>query len=171
MNMPLPQYFNLSDMSTPKLFMMMVLATSLSTVLLAQPAWPDESSRSWIIDLSTIQWEPLKGVPEGAEIAMLWGNPKTGASEAMVKFSPGYVFPHHHHSVRERIIWMQGNFTYIADDGTRQMLGPMAYLNVAPGVKHSIRCESAEPCILYLTFHEPMDLHLHSQPQEKAHHP
>ncbi len=158
-------FFMFFDWRTSKLPIALVIGVSL--LLLAQPVWSEESARSVITDLSTIEWEPLKGVPEGAEIAMLWGNQKTGPSEAMVKFPPGYLFPHHHHSVRERIIWMQGDFTYIADDGTTHALGPLAYLNVAPGIKHSIRCGNAKPCILYLTFNEPMDLNLHPQPQEK----
>ncbi len=170
MNITPQQFFILYGMRTSKI-LIMILVIGIILSLFSQPAWSDENSRSLITDLSAIQWEPLNGAPEGAEISMLWGNPKTGPSEAMVKFPAGYLFPHHHHSVRERIIWMQGDFIYIADDGTRLMLGPMAYLNVAPGIKHSIRCGNAEPCILYLTFNEPMDLHLHPQPQEKTHHP
>lgn len=163
------KFSNLHISRTSKV-LWIVFAAVASLFGMGQSAWSTENTHSVITDLSALHWEPWKGVPEGAEIAILWGNQKTGPSDAVVKLPPGYVFPHHHHSARELLVWMQGAFTYIDDTGTTQQLGPMAYLNLAPGTKHSVRCGKAEPCILYLTFDEPVDLHIHPQPHEKHHH-
>ena len=158
---------NFQDSRTSKL-LGIVLALVAGMLLLGQLAWSGENSRNVIIDLSTVEWKPWEGVPHGAEIAILWGDQKTGPSDAVVKLPPGYLFPHHHHSARELLVWIQGEFTYIADDGTTQVLGPMAYLNLEPETKHSVRCGNTEPCILYLTFDEPVDLHIHPHPQERS---
>ena len=149
--------------------LILVLVVFANLVLFGQSAWSADDTHSVITDFSGLKWKPWKGLPEGAEIAILWGDQKTGPSDAVVKFPPGYQFPHHHHSARELLVWMQGEFIYTADDGTTQQLGPMAYLNLAPGTKHSVRCGKKESCILYLTFDEPVDLHEHPLPEEKPH--
>jgi hypothetical protein len=73
-----------------------------------------------IIDLNKVVWEPLTGdgIPTGPEIVILRGNLAAGGGEALVRLPANYTFPHHSHTSDELIVWIKGNFTYIADDGT-----------------------------------------------------
>ena len=83
-----------------------------------------ENTHSAIADAATLTWKPLEGVPKGAEVAVLSGDPATGASEVVICLPAGYLFPHHSHTSREVLFLSKGEFTYIADDGTKQNLGP-----------------------------------------------
>ncbi len=122
-----------------------------------------ENPESIITDLSTLTWSPYPGVREGAELAVLRGDPATEPSEAVARLPAGYLFPHHYHTSRELLIFIEGDFTYIADDGTTQTLDNNAYLNLSGGTKHSVRC-GPEPCLLYAQYDGPYDLILSPPP-------
>lgn len=124
-----------------------------------------ENTNSTIADPSTLTWQPLGGIPEGAEVAVLSGNPATGASEVALRLPAGYLFPHHAHTSREILFWSEGEFTYIADDGTKQTLAPDSYLNLPSGTKHSVVC-GQQPCLVYARYDEPFDLLLSPAPKD-----
>ena len=124
-----------------------------------------ENTPGAIAEPSTLTWKPLAGIPEGAEVAVLSGNPATSASEVMIRLPAGYLFPHHSHSSREVLFWSEGEFTYIADDGSKQTLAPDSYLNLPSGTKHSVVC-GQEPCLVYARYDEPFDLLLSPAPKD-----
>ena len=142
-----------------------ILVLLLAGILFpSQSALSVENTNSAIADLSTVTWKPLEGVPKGAEVAVLSGNPATGASEVMIRLPAGYLFPHHSHTSREVLFWSEGKFTYIADDGTKQTLEPDSYLNLPSGTKHSVLC-GQEPCLVYARYDKPFDLLLSPAPK------
>ncbi len=118
-----------------------------------------------IASYSTLTWKTLEGIPEGAEVAVLMGNPVTGASEVLIRLPAGYLFPHHSHTSPEVLFWSQGEFTYIADDGTKQTLEPGSYLNLPSGTKHSVLC-GQELCLVYARYDKPFDLLLNPAPKD-----
>ena len=143
-----------------------ILLLLLAGILFSsQSALAVENTQSAIADSSTLTWKPLAGIPEGAEVAVLSGNPATSASEVMIRLPAGYLFPHHSHSSREILFWSEGEFTYIADDGSKQTLAPDSYLNLPSGTKHSVVC-GQEPCLVYARYDEPFDLLLSPAPKE-----
>jgi quercetin dioxygenase-like cupin family protein len=121
-----------------------------------------------IIDLNKLVWEPLKaeGVPPGPDLAMLRGDAKGGALEVMVRLPANYTFPNHSHTSDELYVWLKGNFTYIAADGTATPLSGQSYISLPGGVPHALAC-GAEPCVFYVRYARPLDLHLHPMPQAK----
>jgi quercetin dioxygenase-like cupin family protein len=121
-----------------------------------------------IIDLNKLVWEPLtiEGTPPGPEIAVLRGDGKVGVLEAVVRLPANYTFPNHSHTSDELYVWLKGNFTYIAADGTATPLSGQAYISLPGGVPHALAC-GAEPCVFYLRYGRPFDIHLHSMPQAK----
>jgi quercetin dioxygenase-like cupin family protein len=121
-----------------------------------------------IIDLNQLVWEPLKaeGVPPDPEIAVLHGDGKAGGLEAVVRLPANYTFPNHSHTSDELYVWLKGNFTYIAADGTTAALSGQTYISLPGGVPHALAC-GAEPCVFYLRYSKPFDLHLHPMPQVK----
>ena len=66
-----------------------------------------------IIDLQKLVWAPLEaeGIPRGPEIAVLRGDAKIGAFEAVVRLPAHYTFPNHSHTSDELYVWLQGDFT------------------------------------------------------------
>ncbi|MGK7952517.1 MAG: DUF4437 domain-containing protein [Xenococcaceae cyanobacterium] len=150
---------------------MVVLAGMLlqadSAIAQSAPAtFVAENGESIITDLSTVTWSAYPGIPEGAELAVLRGDPATDFLEAVARFPAGYLFPHHYHTSRELLIFLEGDFTYINDDGTAQIFNTNAYLNLPSRTKHSLRC-GAEPCLLYARYDGPYDLILSPAPKKQ----
>lgn len=121
-----------------------------------------------IIDLNKVVWEPLtgEGIPPGPEIAMLRGNLAAGGGEALVRLPANYTFPNHSHTSDELYVWIKGDFTYIAADGTAAELSGQTYVSLPGGVPHALKC-GKEPCVFYLRFSRPFDYHIHPMPASK----
>ena len=126
---------------------------------------PDQT----IIDLNRLSWEPLdfEGVPPGAEIATLRGNLQNAESlEAVVRFPANYRFPNHSHTSDELYLWIKGDLTYIAEDGTATDLSGQSFISLPGGVPHALVCGD-EPCLFYLRYSRPFDLILYPMPELK----
>lgn len=119
-----------------------------------------------IIDVEKIVWEPLKleGLAEGVEIATLRGDLAKGQAEILLRLPNGYTVPHHTHTSDELYVWLEGAFTLIAHDGTRAGFNGPAYLSF-PGnaPPHGLECGPQAPCILYLKYSRPFDIHYPSE--------
>lgn len=141
-----------------------ILLLLLTGILFSSPsAFSVENTNSVIADPATLTWKPMAGIPKGAEVAVLSGNPAISASEVLIRLPAGYNFPHHFHSGREILFWSKGEFTYIADDGSKKTLPPGSYLNLPSGTKHSVLC-GQQPCLVYARYDQPFDLLLSSLP-------
>jgi quercetin dioxygenase-like cupin family protein len=118
-----------------------------------------------IIDLNKLTWEPLKadGVPPGPELAVLRGDGKAGGLEVLLRLPAKYTFPNHSHTSDEVYVWLKGSFTYIAADGTATPLSGQTYISLPGGVPHALACGD-EPCVFYVRYARPLDLHLHRMP-------
>lgn len=145
-----------------------IVVLLLVGILFPSPsAFSLENTNSAIANSSTLTWKPLAGIPKGVEVAVLNGNPATGASEVALRLPAGYLFPHHSHTSPEVLFWSEGEFTeftYIADDGTQQTLEPGSYPNLPSGTKHSVIC-GQEPCFVYARYDKPFDLLLSPAPK------
>jgi quercetin dioxygenase-like cupin family protein len=121
-----------------------------------------------IIDLKKIVWEPLKGegIPPGAKMATLHGDLAKGGGELLVYLPPNYTFPNHSHTSDELYVWIQGNFTYIAEDGTATRLSGNTYISLPPNVPHALRC-GTRPCVFYVRYAGPFDYKIHPMPAKK----
>ena len=121
-----------------------------------------------IIDLQYVVWEPLKGegIPPGVQIALLRGDLAAGGGELLVRLPANYTFPNHSHTSDELYVWMQGNFTYIAEDGTATPLSRHAYISLPGNVPHALKCGKT-PCVFYVRYPGPFDYKIHPMPARK----
>ena len=121
-----------------------------------------------IIDLQKVVWEPLKGegIPPGVQIAMLRGDLAAGGGELLVRLPANYTFPNHSHTSDELYVWIQGDFTYIAADGTATPLSRHAYISLPGNVPHALRCGKT-PCVFYVRYTGPFDYKIHPMPARK----
>ena len=158
----------------PSIAVALLLVLTMGNMALAQDG-PGSNKQPFafgadqtIIDLNKLVWEPFKaeGVPPGVELAVLRGDGKVGVLEVMVRLPANYTFPNHSHTSDELYVWIKGNFTYIAADGTATPLSGQTYISLPGGVPHALAC-GAEPCVFYVRYSRPLDLHLHPMPQAK----
>jgi len=121
-----------------------------------------------IIDLNKIEWGPLEldGFEPGAEVAVLRGDLAT-AAEALIRLPAGYTVPNHTHTSDETYVWIKGDFTYIAADGTAKEMSGQSFISL-PGQAppHALICGS-QPCYFYLRYSRPFDVHVHKMPPIK----
>jgi quercetin dioxygenase-like cupin family protein len=121
-----------------------------------------------IIDLQNVVWEPLKGegIPPGVQIAMLRGDLAAGGGELLVRLPANFTFPNHSHTSDELYVWIQGDFTYIADDGTATPLSKHAYISLPGNVPHALKCGKT-PCVFYVRYPGVFDYKIHPMPTRK----
>jgi quercetin dioxygenase-like cupin family protein len=121
-----------------------------------------------IIDLNKVVWEPLtgEGIPPGPEIAILRGDLAAGGGELLVRLPANYTFPNHSHTSDELYVWIKGNFTYIAADGTATDLSGQSYISLPGGVPHALRCGN-EACVFFLRYSRPFDYQIHPMPAKR----
>jgi quercetin dioxygenase-like cupin family protein len=121
-----------------------------------------------IIDLQKVVWEPLRGegIPPGVQIAMLRGDLAAGGGELLVRLPANYTFPNHSHTSDELYVWIQGDFTYIAEGGTATPLSKHAYISLPGNVPHALKCGKS-PCIFYVRYSGPFDYKIHPMPTRK----
>jgi quercetin dioxygenase-like cupin family protein len=121
-----------------------------------------------IIDLRNVVWEPLKGegIPPGVQIAMLRGDLAAGGGELLVRLPANFTFPNHSHTSDELYVWIQGDFVYIAEDGSATPLSRHAYISLPGNVPHALKCGKT-PCIFYVRYTGPFDYKIHPMPARK----
>ena len=123
---------------------------------------PDQT----IVDIGKVEWQPLKleGLPPGIEIATLRGDLGKGGGEILLRVPANYTVPNHSHTSDELYVWLRGAFTYVAADGQQAEIDGPAYISLPGNTPHALKCHS-EPCVFYVRYGRPFDLHFHAMPK------
>jgi uncharacterized RmlC-like cupin family protein len=76
------------------------------------PAWADSSTMDLLTGSDAVKWAPAPpGLPKGAMIAMISGDPsKDGAFVMRLKMPANYQIPAHHHPTTESVTVLSGSF-------------------------------------------------------------
>jgi len=123
---------------------------------------PDQT----IADVGKVEWQPLKldGLPPGIEIAALRGDLAKGGGEILLRLPANYTVPNHSHASDETYVWLKGAFTYITGDGKQIEIANSAFISLPGNTPHALKCHN-EPCIFYVRYGQPFDLHVHPMPK------
>lgn len=97
--------------------------------------------------LSAASWEPFR---EGIDIRRLWGDPKTGASVALLRYVPGARGPRHRHVGFELIYVISGS-----QSDERGTYGAGSLVINPDGDEHSV--QSAEGCLVLIVWERPVE--------------
>ena len=88
-----------------------------------------------------VQWKDTPGLPPGAKVAVLEGDPtKEGYFAMRVKLPDGFRIPPHFHPCHERVTVISGTFHLghgeKFDKSAAKALPAGAYWSMAPGMRH-----------------------------------
>ena len=141
----------------------LVLAAFVSLALLGQ-AGAAESPK--IVQPDAFTWQPAQGLPPGAEMTVLYGDPSKAEPFALrFKFPAGYEIATHSHSNAEFITVLSGKgrmtFGEKADPATAEPLPAGAFMNLPAGAWHHLWIDEATIVELHST--GPFDVHMATQ--------
>ncbi len=95
-----------------------------------------------------LKWTDSPGV-KGAKIAVLWGDPKTGAYGALKKFSGGSALALHTHSHDQKVIVVAGAIVLTIEGGAPRELTAGSYAFIPAGAKHVAECKPGPDCVYF----------------------
>ena len=151
------------------LFLTSMKGSYADSLLASNQTTPSFGPDQTILDLNQLTWKPLKAqdVPPGPELALLRGDTQDAESlEAVLRLPAHYTFPNHSHTSDEVYLWLKGDFTYIAADGTTIPLSGQSYISLPGSVPHALACGDT-PCLFYLRYSRPFDLMVYPMPELK----
>ncbi len=96
-----------------------------------------------IMQADALTWAPAQGLPPGAQVAVLYGNPsKRGPFAVRFKFPAGYALPTHSHPTDEYLTVISGKarmaFGAKADEAQAQPLPVGAFMTLPAGAWHRL---------------------------------
>jgi len=95
-----------------------------------------------------IKWADNPAV-KGAKIAVLWGDPKTGAYGSLKGIPGGSKLAQHTHSQDQRVIAVAGSIVLALDGGAPKELPPGSYAFIPAGLKHTADCKAGADCTYF----------------------
>ena len=99
-----------------------------------------------LIPASDLKWGDVAGFP-GVKMAVTQGDPAKGANHFMIKFTPGFAAPLHHHSSDHYVNVLSGTVV-LTVDGRDNKLPAGSYFSFTGKKQHMTKCEAGSECLL-----------------------
>ena len=114
-----------------------------------------------LVPADKVQWGPAPGLPAGAQIAVLEGNPsEKGAVTLRLRFPANYNIPPHWHSMTERLTVLSGTFNVGMGDkldrNAGQTLEPGGFVSL-PATMHHFAWTTT-PTVVQVNLEGPFDV-------------
>jgi len=149
--------------------LLMVVAMSPAAAQMSTPPPHDGSDHAAYQKFQDLKWEKL--VPEeGAgspEITILHVDPKSGATQLMIRTPKNYHAPRHWHTANETHTVISGTFIMEHDGGKREELGPGSFNYMPSKMVHEAWTKPNEGTLVFITVDGPWDLNLVDGPTGK----
>jgi hypothetical protein len=147
--------------STISLLAGLLLAGPTSALALVEdpPEAPaTEPALTRTADDARLQWGPCPPfLPEGCALAVLHGDPAKGNADVFLRLPGGSDVPLHWHTSAERMVLVAGELHATYEGQETAVMRPGTYGYGPAKRPHHARCASAEPCVLFIAFEEPVD--------------
>jgi hypothetical protein len=140
----------------------LIFITSVAVALAINAGAARAGSAHVLVPADKIQWGPAPPVlPEGAEIAVLEGNPAAkGPVTLRLRFPANYVIPAHWHSMDERVTVLSGTFHVGMGDKldrkAGQTLEPGGFVSLPASMRHY--AWAASPTTVQISLEGPFDI-------------
>jgi quercetin dioxygenase-like cupin family protein len=100
-----------------------------------------------LTDAAKLAWAPAEGLPPGAQVAVLYGDPsKTGPFALRFKFPAGYQIPTHSHPTDELLTVLSGkarmSFGEDASEKTAEAMNQDSFMVLPAGQWHALWIDS-----------------------------
>jgi quercetin dioxygenase-like cupin family protein len=145
------------------------VAVSLAAAQTSAPSSHDGSVQPAYQKYQELKWEKLR--PElGAdspEITILHVDPKSGATQLMIRSPKNYHAPKHWHTANETHTVIGGTFIMQHDGGKPEELGPGSYNRMPSKMIHEAWSKPDEGNLVFITVDGPWDLNLVEGPAAK----
>lgn len=138
------------------------LALAISIVVLgcAGPAAYAQSAAPLVFSVGdkAISWGPCPDfLPKGCEIGVLRGDPAKPNVDIFFKVPGKSKIAAHKHTSAERIVLVQGEMQVTYEGHKPVTLKRGSYAFGPAELAHEATCLSAEPCVLFIAFEQPLD--------------
>jgi mannose-6-phosphate isomerase-like protein (cupin superfamily) len=95
-----------------------------------------------------IKWADIPAV-KGAQMATLWGDPKTGAYGSLKKLPGGSKLALHTHSQDQKVVVVSGTITLSMQGGESKDMTAGSYSEIPAGAPHSADCKAGADCVYF----------------------
>jgi mannose-6-phosphate isomerase-like protein (cupin superfamily) len=138
----------------------MLLAAAGFVVLTPSSAPAQSAERAIARDLAGagLQWEPCPSfMPSGCQIAVLHGDPAKHNADVFFRLPGHSKAERHWHKSAERMVLTAGELLVEFDGQDAVVMRPGIYAYGPARLPHSATCRSAEACVLFIAFEEPVE--------------
>ena len=97
------------------------------------------------------------GPTVGVSMAVLWGDPDSGAHGTFTKFAPGYEAGMHTHTADVSLVVIKGAYLY-KDEAGEKRVGPGDFIRILGGHKHWSGGDKTEGALFYQEGSQKFDL-------------
>ncbi len=150
--------------------LLVAITTSAAHAQMNTPAAHDAMSMPAYMKFDDFKWErlvPALGV-NSAEITILHVDPKTGATQLLIRSPKNYHAEKHWHTANETHTVLSGTFIMQDANGQRAELGPGSFNYMPGGMVHEAWSKPDEGNVVFITVDGPWDLNLVDGPNAKA---
>ena len=109
---------------------------------------PPETKTAVVKPAGDIKWSDNPAI-KGAKVAVLWGDPKTGAYGALKTIPGGSALGLHTHSADQRVICLSGTVLLAIEGGSPKQLTSGSYAFIPGEVKHTAECKAGADCMYF----------------------
>jgi len=127
---------------------------------LVTPAVHAQSSAPLVISANdkSIQWGPCPAfLPQGCQIGVLHGDPAKPNVDIFFKVPGKSKIAAHKHTSAERMLLVQGEMQVTYEGHKPVTLKRGSYAYGPAELVHEATCLSADPCVLFIAFEQPLD--------------
>jgi mannose-6-phosphate isomerase-like protein (cupin superfamily) len=138
----------------------MLLAAAGLVALTPTFTWAQSAERAIARDLAGLglQWGPCPSfMPPGCQISVLHGDPAKHNADVFFRLPGNSKAERHWHNSAERMILVAGELLVEFDGQEAVVMRPGTYAYGPARLPHSATCRSAEACVLFIAFEEPVD--------------
>ncbi|SDB10893.1 cupin domain-containing protein [Belnapia rosea] len=122
------------------------------------PAQPAERAITRDLAGPGLQWGPCPSfMPSGCQIAVLHGDPAKHNADVFFRLPGNSKAERHWHNSAERMVLIAGELLVEFDGQDAVVMRPGTYAFGPARLPHSAACRSAEACVLFIAFEEPVD--------------
>lgn len=105
-----------------------------------------------------LKWGPCPEIfPKGCEIGVLHGDPAKKGTDVYLRLPSNYEIPAHTHTSAEHMSLVAGRMEVKYKGEAPMNLQPGSFAYGPAQHAHKATCTSAESCVLFISFDEPID--------------